>query len=232
MFNRASLDRGIEQINALGPDMCLITGDLTDWGLEFEFEGVKDYLDGTGLSYLAVAGNHDSRHEGFRVFERLFSDDRGRYFHREIEDIHFIGLDSGEPDLDEGHIGRPQLEWLEERLASSDKMPIVFLHHHLIPVPNVGRERNVLTDAGSILRILDRYKVPLALTGHKHFPWLWKLNDTVIANAGTISCERRCCPASFNVIEISEGSFSIRRHLIGEGGGEDLGSFALGERGQ
>ena len=28
---------------------------------------------------------------------------------------------------------------------------IIALHHHIIPVPKTGRERNVLSDAGDIL---------------------------------------------------------------------------------
>ena len=223
--NRESLEKGVEQIRGLGPDLAIITGDLTDYGLEPEHEGVKAFLDSIGIPYLAVPGNHDAKHAGYKVFERLFREDGGRYFMKEDGEFAFIGLDSSEPDIDEGHIGRPQLEWLEERLVETDKVPIVFLHHHLIPVPNVGRERNVLLDAGSVLRILDEHDVPLALTGHKHFPWLWKVNDMVIANAGTISCERRCCPTSFNIIELEGDLMTIERQLIIEGQREPLGTF-------
>jgi 3',5'-cyclic AMP phosphodiesterase CpdA len=44
MFNRGVLEKGIEQINELEPDIVVITGDLTEWGLELEFRGVKEYL--------------------------------------------------------------------------------------------------------------------------------------------------------------------------------------------
>jgi 3',5'-cyclic AMP phosphodiesterase CpdA len=208
-FDRESLDKGLERVKKVEPDIMLITGDLTDTGLEFEYEGIKEYLDASGVPYLAVPGNHDAQYTGYRHFERLFCKDRQRFFTQEIGNYNIIGLDSSEPDIAEGHIGREGLRWLEGALTGSDKTPVIMLHHHLIPVPNVGRERNVLVDAGATLLMINKYRVPLVLTGHKHFPWLWKLNHTVVSNAGTISCERRSCPTSFTTIELDENGFTI-----------------------
>ena len=144
-----------------------------------------------------------------------------------MDDFLFIGLDSSEPDLDTGHLGRDQLEWLDMELKKTSKMPIIFLHHHVIPVPNVGRERNVLVDAGGALELFNSYGVPLILTGHKHFPWHWKLNDMLIANVGTISCERRSFSTSFNFIELHPDKIKIKRQLVMEGKVEKVGEFAV-----
>lgn len=209
MFDMESLDKGIERVKKVEPDMMLITGDVTDTGLEFEYEGIRDYLDATGIPYRAVPGNHDAQYTGYRHFERLFCKNRKRFFTEEIGNYNIIGLDSSEPDIAEGHIGREGLRWLEDALTSSEKIPIIMLHHHLIPVPNVGRERNVLVDAGATLLMINKYRVPLVLTGHKHFPWMWKLNHTVVSNAGTISSERRSCPTSFTTIELDGNGFTI-----------------------
>ena len=50
------------------------------------------------------------------------------------EDFAIAGLDSSEPDINDGQIGVDQLEWLKKEL---DKIPddmckIVTFHHHLL----------------------------------------------------------------------------------------------------
>ena len=44
------------------------------------------------------------------------------------------------------------------------------LHHHLLPVPGTGRERNIVYDAGDAIECLQRAGVDLVLSGHKHVP--------------------------------------------------------------
>jgi 3',5'-cyclic AMP phosphodiesterase CpdA len=201
MFREDLLKKCIDMVNDLQPDVTIITGDVTDYGLKAEFEGVKKYLDQLKSPYLIVPGNHDARYEGYKKFEEIFPD--GRFFTKEIKGYLFIGLDSSEPDIDEGHIGRGHLKWLIEKL-SSGKRAIIFLHHHLVPIPNTGRERNVLVDAGEVLKIIDSFDVPLILNGHKHVPWIWKLNDIIISTAGTVSCERTGVEQSFSIVDINE----------------------------
>jgi 3',5'-cyclic AMP phosphodiesterase CpdA len=82
---------------------------------------------------------------------------------------------------------------------------IFVVHHHLLPVPGTGRERNVVNDAGDALECLQRAAVDLVLSGHKHVPYAWKLEDLFIVNAGTVSSSRlrgngRPC---YNIVEVS-----------------------------
>jgi len=211
MFLHDMLDRCIAMVNEENPDVVIVTGDVTDYGLRDEFEGVRKELDRIESPYLIVPGNHDSRHEGYRKFEELFGK---RFFTKDIGDYRFIGLDSSEPDIDEGHIGRAQLEWLRQQLSPRS---IVFLHHHLVPIPYTGRERNVLADAGEVLKILDLHDVPLVLSGHKHVPWVWNVNGTVVSTAGTVSCERTGSSQSFDIIEMKEGNITVEKIHIKTG---------------
>ena len=64
------------------------------------------------------------------------------------------------------------------------------LHHHLLPVPGTGRERNIVNDAGDTLECLQRAQVDLVLAGHKHVPYAWKLENLFVVNAGTVSSSR------------------------------------------
>lgn len=229
MFKRDFLDKAIRQIREIDPDLTLVTGDLTDWGLESEFEEALSYLDKLNEPWYTVPGNHDARHEGFKVFERLWKRP-SRIFVQEHDRVVLAGMDTSEPDIDEGHVGREQTEWLGSQLKEADAeyMPLVFLHHHLVPVPNTGRERNVLVDSGEVLLKLLDHKVPLVLTGHKHTPWVWNLNGLIIATAGTVSCERTAIPNSFNVIKIDNGDLEISKRIVGKDKMERMYSGRIG----
>ena len=103
-------------------------------------------------------------------------------------DVTVVAVDSTEPDLDHGVIGRGRYGWIEERFASQDAFLRIFvLHHHLLPVPGTGRERNVVHDAGDTLECLQRADAHLVLSGHKHVPFFWGLNGMLICNSSTAS---------------------------------------------
>ncbi|MFQ5909129.1 MAG: metallophosphoesterase family protein [Thermoplasmata archaeon] len=215
MFKRDYLDKAIGLIRDVDPDVTLITGDLTDWGLESEFEEALSFLDKLNEPWYTVPGNHDGRHEGYKVFERLWRRP-SRIFVQEQDKLVIAGLDSSEPDIDDGHVGREQTDWLGKQLRETDPeyLPVVFLHHHLVPVPNTGRERNVLVDSGEVLLRLFDYGVPLILTGHKHTPWVWNLNGLIVSTAGTVSCERTAIPNSFSIIRIENQDIEISQHIL------------------
>ena len=71
-------------------------------------------------------------------------------------------------------------------------------------MPGTGRERNIVYDAGDAIECLQRSGVDLVLSGHKHVPYAWRLENLFIVNAGTVSSLRlrgntRPC---YNVIEV------------------------------
>src|SRR5207248_3494857 len=81
-----------------------------------------------------------------------------------------VAVDSTDPDLDHGQIGRGRYRWIEEKFSTSDAegLRILVLHHHLRPVPATGRERNVVYDAGDSIESLQRAGAELVLSGHTH----------------------------------------------------------------
>jgi 3',5'-cyclic-AMP phosphodiesterase len=89
------------------------------------------------------------------------------------------------------------------------------LHHHLIPIPGTGRERNIVFDAGDLLEILIDNRVNVVLSGHKHVPYVWRLENLYIVNAGTCASLRlrghtKPC---YNVIEIEGDEVKIHRRF-------------------
>ena len=77
-----------------------------------------------------------------------------------------VAVDSTEPDLDHGQIGRGRYGWIEEQFAAEpSELRVFVLHHHLLPIPGTGRERNVVYDAGDAIECLQRAGVHLVLSG-------------------------------------------------------------------
>ena len=190
----------IKILDSEDPDIVVITGDFTTESFIHEWDIVKEYVNRIdSKNLLMVPGNHDARNEGYKIFEEIFET---RFPCYEDEKVVILGLDSTVPDLDDGHIGRENYDIIEEKFSGKKKMKILALHHHLIAIPGTGRERNIAVDAGQVLRLVTQLDVDFVLSGHKHLPWVWRLEDTHFITAGTASSRRlkgRSHP-SFNIM--------------------------------
>ena len=161
-FDEEIFMQAVSEINHLQPDMIVLTGDLTNNGYYVEFEQAKKYLEMFEAPLFAVPGNHDARNLGYQTFEELIGEKSWKLTMG--DDFTVIGLDSSSPDENRGHIGNPQHMWLEHQLDEcviNENFAIVALHHHVISIPQTGRERNVLSDAGDILKTLTTHEVDL-----------------------------------------------------------------------
>lgn len=209
-FSRELEKNVVSEINRTKPDLLVVTGDLTNDGYLHEYREAKSFLDQFKVErMLVVLGNHDSRNAGYIIFEEIFGT---RYPSVEVGPIKVVGVDSTEPDLDDGHVGRLAYRIIESELKDFSGVKAVALHHHLVPVPGTGRERNIPSDSGDFLKLLSDINVHLVLCGHKHVPWLWRLNGMLILNAGTATTLRLKAhtPPSFNLLTIS------RRQIVAE----------------
>jgi 3',5'-cyclic-AMP phosphodiesterase len=204
-------DRAIMEINEFGPDVVICSGDLTTFGFQQEYAEAKVYLDRLQCGEVVVVpGNHDSRNVGYIHFEELFGERKGV---RHLNGVTIVYIDSTEPDLDHGVIGRGNYPWIEDSFDVPADFRIFVLHHHLLPVPGTGRERNVVYDAGDALEVLQHSGVNLVLSGHKHVPYAWRLENLFVVNAGTVSSLRlrgktRPC---YNLIEIENTHVDVWR---------------------
>ena len=188
-FEVSLLERAIGEINELKPDVVVCSGDLTTFGFRHEYLTAREYIDRIDCdSIVVVPGNHDSRNVGYVHFEEMFGE-RNSVLRK--GGVAIVAVDSSEPDLDHGQIGRGRYRWVEEQFAEEPSdLKIFVLHHHLLPVPGTGRERNVVYDAGDAIECLQRAGVRLVLSGHKHVPYVWRLEDLFVVNAGTVSSLR------------------------------------------
>ncbi len=205
-FIKGSYSKSVRTINSIPHDFAVFSGDLTQDGLGEEYRLANELRKQiiTPKIYWII-GNHDSRSGGFEVWETMVGP---REFHDFDEDnsILFIGLDSCIPDRDEGRFGREELDYTRKILKKygEAKIKLVGFHHHLLPIPKTGRERSNAVDAGDMLSILLDHNVDAVFTGHKHHPNVYKVEDTIIISAGSVSSykTRSGEPRSLNYVEI------------------------------
>ena len=228
MFDAELMEQVIKEVDDLGPDLVVVAGDLTSEGYAPEFRMAKRYLDQLShIEMLVIPGNHDLKNVGFlhfrdafgkseRVVRVPFKDPAGK-----TPDLYatVVALNSSKPDLDEGEIGHSKYDWVRQSFEWPDDYRIFVLHHHLVPVPGTGRERNIVWDAGDVLALLSEVHVNLVLCGHKHVPNVWQLGEMLLVNSGTATSHRvrgytRPC---YNIIEISEDRVRVVQKYPGLG---------------
>lgn len=220
-FVEKMFDKAVKEINNLEPEPNIIvhTGDLTDNGVLADYEFSLEKLEMFDTKVLLAPGNHDERNYGHSLFRELIGllDVK-----REVDEGVIFIMNSPEPDRDEGRLGRRRQKYLEENLNGipNDKIKIVAFHHHLVPIPYAGRERNILGDAGDILETMLVNKVNLVLMGHRHVRRYLRINNTILINAGTTSNIRTRARLgnSFNIIDITtDGTVKVMERNLSEG---------------
>ncbi len=217
MLRKETLRAAIKEINHLSPDIVLVTGDLTENGLISEFEVASKELKKLRTKKLIyLSGNHDYRSTGYLLFREFFPFSQVT----EFDDAVMIILSSARPDRDDGEVGHRQNLWLEKTLKKyKDKVKIVTIHHHIVPVPDTGADQITIVDAGDVLRSLIKSDVNLVLCGHRHRPWRWKVEDMLVVHAGSVSCEklRGFFCNSYNVVEIKNKKIDAKLKIVGGG---------------
>ena len=208
-FNPKMFDKATALLNTYDADLIFISGDLTSMGLLSEYEMAEKRLTEINGEKIIVPGNHDERNLGFKLFPEFFGKTD---FIKTIKNIGIIGLASSEPDKDDGHLGRGRHQLIEKGLAKKNDITIIGFHHHVIPIPNSGRETNIIEDAGETLDILLKNNAQLVLMGHRHVPYAVQVHKTLLVNAGTFSCTRTRAHFgnTFNIIDINGTSITIK----------------------
>jgi 3',5'-cyclic AMP phosphodiesterase CpdA len=206
-FNLQMFDKAVKVLNKIDADLIFISGDLTTDGLLSEYMLAEQKIKRINGKKAIIPGNHDERNLGWKLFPEFFGDTD---FIHDYDELTLVGLASSEPDKDNGRLGRGRHKKIEEGIKKK-KMTIIGFHHHLIPVPNSGRETNIIDDAGETLDIILRNEVPLVLMGHRHVPWAVKIHKTLLVNAGTFSCNRTRAHFgnTFNIIDINDDEIDV-----------------------
>jgi 3',5'-cyclic-AMP phosphodiesterase len=227
-YREELLHAALQEINGARPDLVVVAGDVTDEGYPDQYPIASRALAGLVCRHvLVVPGNHDARNVGYLRFEQTFGP-RDARLRLEVGgmEVALVAVDSSKPDLDAGEIGREHYGWIEEGFAGEADLRVFVCHHHLMPIPGTGRERNQVLDAGDVLALLREAEVDLVLSGHRHVPYVWPVAGMLLVHSGTVSTlrTRGFAEPAYNLIRVADGRIAVELRVPG-GRGQDLGEY-------
>jgi DNA repair exonuclease SbcCD nuclease subunit len=189
------LNRAIEVLIRLRPDLVICTGDFGQTGLSYEFDAVSkkfEYLTRNEIPMLLTGGNHD-------YYNRSASDEVAR-----LQEKHGLGLkidDDGVCQLNDLTIlllhqgiynpfymakGKLESKVLDavERRQQSGQLSAIHLAAGHFPICDVSGEpissRKRLDGDTCLKQFLQTQQVPAYLCGHRHKPFTISLADGCI----------------------------------------------------
>lgn len=147
----------------------LVTGDLTDCGLDAEYDIIRELFARLPMPVYAVPGNHDRRAPFRQAFgEAGYLPETGHLnFVTSCGPIRIVGLDSLVPGASHGELASETIDFLERALAAPT---LVMLHHPPFDT-GIGHmdQARLLAGAEDLERTVSRNpQVKRILCGHVH----------------------------------------------------------------
>ena len=215
-FIESQFHKMVAEVNKMRPDVVVVTGDLTNQGIQSEYQRCSDLLSMINTDrMITISGNHDYRNTGYLLFRKYFSSPNVNELG---EGVVLATIGTARPDRNEGEVGYRQNLWLENTLQKyADRLILVAMHHHLVDVPDTGSDHQTVRDAGDVLRTIINSKVNLVLCGHNHRPWVWDFGQLKVVNAGTATSERPrgLFENTYNIITIHDGAVDVDLKIVG-----------------
>lgn len=228
----AALARDRDLLRRIPADLMIVSGDLTSHGSAelAPLRLARQYLDGIGLPYLAIPGNHDlgpEKERGLRNPDQEAYDDRpfgqtnyGQVFgadplvQADLPGLRVIGVGLREEDPDGA------LDALEETLARDELPVLLFGHYPLRTVRDHGALRTfgadtfITTTARRLHGIIERTpRIVLYVCGHIHVTSALALAPHCLQlTAGALGPGA----STYRVYEVDRGGIAYRT-LLGSG---------------
>lgn len=164
---QAALEQVLDAVrrDSWRPDLCLVSGDLSEDGSEVAYRRLGLELGMLGVPVLVVPGNHDDA----GAMRRAFAAGPVRWIRSfEAGAWRIVCLDSQLEGAARGLLAADELEGLASTLTGSDTRPtLVMLHHPVAPV--CAMPSCQLENAAEFFAIAARFpNVRAAIAGHVH----------------------------------------------------------------
>lgn len=126
------LEAVIEAVRALPnrPDGVLVSGDLTDDGVEEGYWVAREMLARLEVPLHVIPGNHDDRGRLREAFDLPGEGDEPINYSVAVGDLRLVAFDSIVPGQDPGDFPSGQLRWLDKELAAEPEGPTLIALHH------------------------------------------------------------------------------------------------------
>jgi 3',5'-cyclic AMP phosphodiesterase CpdA len=217
-------------LEALRPDLVVVSGDLTQRAKLGQFQAARAFLETLPKPQLVVPGNHDV--PLYRVIER-FAAPLGKYKRVMGDDLEpvfiddelaAVGVNTARSTVFKGgRINAEQVERVRAILCPlPQSMTKILVTHHPFDVPKDSSEQDqIVGRARMALEKLAGCGADVFLSGHLHEASITRIADrydiagvhALVVQAGTTTSRRtRGTPNTFNVLRTSPDRVAIERH--------------------
>jgi 3',5'-cyclic AMP phosphodiesterase CpdA len=163
-------------VHSLGPDVVVVSGDLTQRAKPDEFRAARRFLDDLPGPQIVVPGNHDV--PLYNVFQRFVQPltKYRRFITRDMEpfyqdaEIAVIGLNTARSlTFKDGRVNEDQMRRLHDRLAPlDDSLLKIVVTHHPFELPAGFQETDLVGRATAAMETFLRAGADVLLAGHLH----------------------------------------------------------------
>jgi Icc protein len=162
-----NLNKLIDRIKAMNPDLLLATGDLSEDGSRTSYLALRNYLKPLGIPILALPGNHDDPGLLAEIFPGSPVDTIRVSEHGPWQ---IIRLNSCLPGRPEGRLSEKTLADLENFFWNNQQRPLLIaLHHQPVSIGSPWIDKYRLQDTEHFLQLIDRQtNVKAVVWGHVH----------------------------------------------------------------
>ena len=219
----------VKTVQALAPDVVVVSGDLTQRALRREFIQARAFLDQLPRPQIVVPGNHDV--PLYNLVKRLFRP--LAHFQRYIEpdlipqyidgEIAVVGINTARAMvLKNGRVNAEQIGALSTTLgALGEQVLKVVVTHHPFAVPASASGHAAVGRAGLAMAAFARCGVDVLLAGHLHASHTVGAgideaptgHAALLVSAGTATSTRgRGETNSFNVLRLERQQVEVQRY--------------------
>ena len=151
----------VDRVNEMSDiRFVVVTGDLTNFGVQFEYDEVHRELSRLDIPYLAVIGNHDMLGNGQKVYEAMYGPQN---FWFAVGSTRFVFLNTNSREANFSATV-PDLDFLRQSLSDTASFSDAFVVGH---VPPMDADFNPALVEG-FEAAMETGKVRACLTGHQH----------------------------------------------------------------
>jgi 3',5'-cyclic AMP phosphodiesterase CpdA len=218
----------IKTVAEAGPDVVVVSGDLTQRARSNQFAEAKEFLDRLPSPQIIVPGNHDV--PLYNVFKRFFEplENYKRYITDDLtpfysdEEIAVLGINTARSlTIKYGRVNEQQIAAIRDRLCPfADEVVKIIVTHHPFDVPEGHDEDELVGRAQLAMEAIANCGADVLLAGHLHVSHTghssarYKIagHSALVVSAGTAtSIRHRGEPNTFNVIRVKHPFINVER---------------------
>lgn len=215
------LDVCLQQMGEEKLSAVLITGDMTEYGTEADYEQLRKELEQrfSHVPVIVTPGNHDDRsafQKGW-LGRTTVTDEPFCYVYR-LGSMSILSMDNSSPGSSDGKIGDYQCKWLKTVIEEEKhQTQLLMTHHHLLPDQADFPSCEITEDFPGIM---EGSPISLILCGHTHQLYRGFYGNIPYRTAMSLSfvgkdlkqnvCMRNSC--GYSLYDFCEGKLTGERH--------------------